>query len=289
MLRRNFMNALQIIPPKATTRMRQSALLFRVAVMIVLLALGRISMSRGDDRIASEPDALAEVKYSRDKVDDNDKSLSVTQPVAATAEDSRSAGSEEKETTPAQPAAQSSTSAAGGVSNDPKGGSEPASPAPPEAKSDAASGAAVDDGTTRDRNSGSAVPKPPASAASVAPKSDLAPKSEDVRVRKATADGGARRAAGPVRPAYQPQGQADYRGWKSADAVPARAGPPPVIYGPGPEARAPYAVGPADGAKRPDRMSLATLRGTWERVVEAPGAVLSSGKQALYGVLDSIW
>jgi len=31
------------------------------------------------------------------------------------------------------------------------------------------------------------------------------------------------------------------------------------------------------------------VTGTWERVVEAPNAVLDGGKQALYGVLDSIW
>jgi hypothetical protein len=31
------------------------------------------------------------------------------------------------------------------------------------------------------------------------------------------------------------------------------------------------------------------VTGTLERVVDAPVVVLSGGKQALYGVLDSLW
>jgi hypothetical protein len=34
---------------------------------------------------------------------------------------------------------------------------------------------------------------------------------------------------------------------------------------------------------------MASVRGAWERVVDAPGAVLNGGRQALYGVLDSMW
>jgi hypothetical protein len=36
-------------------------------------------------------------------------------------------------------------------------------------------------------------------------------------------------------------------------------------------------------------MSLAAVPGIWERVVDAPGAVLNGGKRALYGILDSVW
>jgi hypothetical protein len=36
-------------------------------------------------------------------------------------------------------------------------------------------------------------------------------------------------------------------------------------------------------------MFLATTTGMWEHVVEAPGAVLNGGKQALHAVLGSVW
>jgi hypothetical protein len=73
------------------------------------------------------------------------------------------------------------------------------------------------------------------------------------------------------------------------NGVPVWVCPPPIIYGPGPEARAPYAIDPADGMKRQDWMSLAATTGMREHVVEAPGAALNGGKQALYAILDSVW
>ena len=85
------------------------------------------------------------------------------------------------------------------------------------------------------------------------------------------------RTAEPVRRLYQRRGEVDYRSWRSADGVPLWSGPPPIVYGPGPAARARYVVAPA---------ATTTM---WERVVEAPGAVLNGGKQALYGILDAIW
>ena len=86
----------------------------------------------------------------------------------------------------------------------------------------------------------------------------------------------------PVRQAYQSSR-------KSAGGAPVWAGPPPVIYGPAPEAMAPYAINPADGTKTQARMSSSPVRGIWRRVVAVPVAVLDGGKQALYGVLDTIW
>ncbi|HLZ96409.1 MAG TPA: hypothetical protein VKP66_00600 [Steroidobacteraceae bacterium] len=246
------MNALQTIPPKPAMKLRRSALLFRVAATILLLVVGRISMSRGEDGIVAAPDALAETKDSGDNVSGNDKSLPVTPPAeasaAATTKASRSGGSEEKGSVPARPIVQSAKSA-----------TEP----------------------------------PPTPAASVAPKSGLAPKSEDTKVRKTASDATPAPSAEPARRIHrsnhQPKGQVDYRRSKLADGVPVWVGPPPIIYGPGPDARAPYAAGSVDGTKTPDRMSIASVRGAWERVVEAPGAVLNGGKRALYGVLDSIW
>jgi hypothetical protein len=52
---------------------------------------------------------------------------------------------------------------------------------------------------------------------------------------------------------------------------------------------APYAINPADGTKTQARMSSSPVRGIWRRVVAVPVAVLDGGKQALYGVLDTIW
>jgi hypothetical protein len=294
-LRRNFMNALQIIPPKPAVRVRRSALLYSVLGAILLLVLvGGMSMSRGEEGTASEPGAPAEIKDSRDKVGDNDKSPSVTQaaaaPATATTEGSGSGGTDEKVSTSAQPNALSATSSPAGVTNDRKVGSESGKPAAAEAKSNTAVRAAINDRNTHDRNSHRALAKLPAiSPASVASKNDLAPKPGDARVRKTAPDAIAARSAESVRRAYQTGGKLDYRSWKSADRVPVWVGPPPIIYGPGPEARAPYVVEPADATKRGDRMPSTGVTGMWERVVEAPGAVLDGGKQALYGVLDSIW
>jgi len=35
--------------------------------------------------------------------------------------------------------------------------------------------------------------------------------------------------------------------------------------------------------------TASAVTGTWERVVDAPVVVLDGGKQALYGILDSLW
>ena len=99
----------------------------------------------------------------------------------------------------------------------------------------------------------------------------------------------AARSAEPVRRTDQRRGEVDDRSRRSADGAPLWSGPSPIIYSPGPEARARYVVDPAGGAKRRDWMSSAAPTTVWERVVEAPGAVLNGGKQTLYGILDSIW
>jgi hypothetical protein len=251
------MNALQIIPPKPAPRVPRSALLFRVSVAILLLALVRgVSMSRGEEGIDSKPDALVEMKYTRDQVVDNDESLS-SQPAAAsdaaTTDGSGSGGGEQAGSASAQPNAQPAMPTAAGIKNDPQSGSEAGKPAAAEAKSDTPSSAAINDRNRRDRNSSRALAKP------------------------------------PVRRAYQSRGKRDDRSWKLADAPPVWLGPPPIIYGPTAEAITPCAISPAGAAASQDRLSSSPVTGMWRRVVEAPGAVLNGGKQALYGVLDSIW
>jgi hypothetical protein len=255
-LRRNLMNALQIIPPKPVTRIARSRLLYGVSGLILLLALvGGMSMSRGEEGTAFEPDAAVAIKDGRDQASDNDKSISVTQPAvapaAATTGDS-SGGGDEKLPASAQPNALSVTSTPAGVENDPKVGSEAVKPVAAETKSNTASSAATSDRNTRDRNHSRALAKL------------------------------------PLRQAYQSRGEGDDRSRKPAGRAPVWAGPPPVIYGPAPEAMAPYAIDPAGAAKTPDRM-LSPVTGMWRRVVAVPVAVLDGGKQALYGVIDSIW
>ena len=251
------MNALQIVPRKPAARVGRSVLLFHISGAILFLALaGGISISRGEDEFVLEPDAAVEMGDSPDKVDSNDNSRSIIQPAAApaaaTTEDSHGS-QDETGSLSAKPIAPSSASTAAGVKDDPKVGSEAGKPAAAEAKSNAASGTTADDRNTRDQNNSRALAKL------------------------------------PVRRVVQPRGKVDYRSWKSADRAPVWVGPPPVIYGPTPEAMASYAINPADAAKRQDRMSSSSARAVWRRVLEAPGAVLDGGKQALYGVLDSIW
>jgi hypothetical protein len=285
------MNALQIIPPKPAANVRRSALLFRVSDAILLLALvGGMSMSRGGERTASEPGAAVVIKDSRDEVGSDDKSPAVTQPAAASTEASSSGGSDEKASASAQAIALPATPPPAGVENDPKVGGEAGKPAAAGTKSDTAVSAAIDNRNTHDRDSSRALAKPSTtSPASVALKNDPAPKPEDARVRKTASKAIAARSAEPARRTYQPRGEVGYRSWNSTDGMAVRIGPPPIIYGPSPEARAPYGAGLADGMKRQDRISLAAITGTWQRVVNAPGAVLNGGKQALYGILDSVW
>jgi hypothetical protein len=231
---------------------------------------------------------------SLDKVGGDDKSPSDMQPAAVSAgaatEGSSTGGSDEKVSASASPIAPLVASTPAGVANDQKVDSEAGGPAPADVKSNAVVGAAIDDRSTHDRNGSSALANLSAtSPESVVSKNDIAPKSADARVRKMPPNVIAARTAEPVRQTYQRRGEVDYRGWRSTDGVPRWSGSPPIIYGPGPEARARYVVAPADGTKRRDWMSSAATTTMLERVVEAPGAVLNGGKQALYGILDSIW
>ena len=240
------MNALQIIAPKPAARIARSRLLYGVSGLILLLALaGGMSMSRGEEGTASEPDAAVAIQDGRDQAGDNDKSISATPsalaPAAATTGASDSGGDEKL-----QPDALSATSTPAGVTNDPKVAGESGKPVAAEVKSNAASSAAIDHRNSRDRTHSRALAKL------------------------------------PVRQAYQSSR-------KSAGGAPVWAGRPPVIYGPAPEAMASYAINPADGTKTQDRMSSSPMTGIWRRVVAVPVAALDGGKQALYGVLDTIW
>jgi len=241
------MNALQIIAPKPAVRIARSRLLYGVSGLILLLALaGGMSMSRGEEGAAPEPDAAVAIQDGRDQAGDNDKSTSASQsaaaPAAATTGDPGSGG-DEKLPASRQPDALSATSTPAGVTNDPKVAGEAGKPVAAEAKSNAASSAAIDHRNSRDSRALAKL---------------------------------------PVRQAYQSSR-------KSAGGAPVWAGRPPVIYGPAPEAMAPYAINPADGTKTQDRMSSSPVTGIWRRVVAVPVAVLDGGKQALYGVLDTIW
>jgi hypothetical protein len=261
------MNALQIIPPKPAARIGKSAVRFRLSDAILILALvGGMSMSRGEEGTVSEPGAAVVVNDSRDKVGDNDKAPSVTQPAAA------SVGT--------------ATEASGSVRTDQKAGGDVGEGAAAEAKSDTAVRAETRDRNVHDRDSSRIVAKlSTAAPASTASKSDLVPKSEDAKVRKSAPHTMAVRSAGMVRRANQPGSEVDDRSWKAVDGVPVWAGPPPIIYGYGAGAEA---AAPAYATNRQGWMSSA-VTGTLERVVDAPVAVLSGGKQALYGVLDSLW
>lgn len=261
------MNALQIIPTKPAARVRRSLLAFRASDAILLLALiGGMSMSRGEEGAPSE---AVVVNDSRDKSADNDKAPSATQPAAA------SVGA----TTEGPPA----------VTTDQKAGSDVGEGAAAEAKSDTAVPAVSEDRHVLDRDSSRVLAKlstaVPASAAS---KSDLLPKPEDAKVRKTARNTTAVRSAGMARRASQPGSEVADRSWKAVDGVPVWAGPPPIIYGYGAGARAPYAAAPAYAVNRQDWMSSA-MTGTLERVADAPVVVLNGGKQALYGVLDALW
>jgi hypothetical protein len=289
------MNALQIIPPKPATKVRRSALPFRVLDAIVLVALvGGMSMWRGEKGTASEPVVPLVIKDSGAELGSNNKSPAVGQPATASAgattEGSGSGGSDEKVSASAQPIALSATSAPACVRIDPEVDSEAEERAAAEAKSDGAVGAAIGDANMQDHDSSHVLANLSAiSSASVLSKDNVAPRSGAARVRKAATNALRVRSAESARLAYRPRGQVNHRGWKSADGALVGGGRPSVIYGPSPEARAPYEVAPADAVKRQDRMSLAAVPGIWERVVDAPGAVLNGGKRAFYGILDSVW
>jgi hypothetical protein len=297
-LRRNLMNALQIIPPKPVVGARRSALRLRVSDAILLLALiGGMSMSRGEEGTASAPGAAVVSKDSQDKVGDdkagdNDKSASVTQPAAvsagATTQVSGTGGDDEKMSASAPSAALSATPAPAGVRNDPKVGSDAREAAAAEAKSDTAIRAEIKDRDANDRDGSRVLANLSQTSSASAARNDRVSKSEDGRVRKTAANTMAVRSAEAARRANQPRSEADYRSRKAADGVPVWAGPPPIIYGSGADARAPHVAVPADAMKSQDRASSA-VTGTWERVVDAPVAVLDGGKQALYGILDSLW
>jgi hypothetical protein len=240
------MNALQIIAPKPAARIARSRILHGVSGLILLLALaGGMSMSRGEEGTASEPDAAVAIQDGSDQAGDSDKSTFASQSAAAlaaaTTGDPGSGGDEKLPASP-QPNPQSATSTPPGITNDPKVGSEAGKPVAAEAKSSAA----IDHRNSRDRTHSRALAKP------------------------------------PVRQAYQSSR-------KSPGGAPVWAGRPPVIYGPATEAMPSYAINPADGTKTQARMSSSPVRGIWRRVVAVPVAVLDGGKQALYGVLDTIW
>ena len=290
------MNALQIIPPKPETRARRFALALRVSDGILLLPLlfllallACMSMSRGEEGTASESGAAVVLKDSRDNVDDNDKSPSLTQSAAvsagATMQVSGAGGDDEKMPASSQAAAPTATPASAGVGIDPKVGSDTGQPDAVEAKSDTAMGAEIKDRNAHDRDDSRALAKLSDAPSASAPGNDRVSKSEDGRGRKMAPNARTVRSAESARRASQPRREVDYRSRNAIDGAPVWAGQLPIIYGSGVGARGPYAAVPA---QRQDWMASG-MTNAWERVVDAPVAVLNGGKHALYGILDSLW
>jgi hypothetical protein len=226
------------------------------------------------------------LKDSQDKVGDNDKSPSLPQSpaVPAGATTQVSGGEDEKMPASPQAAAPTATPVPAGVGNDPKVGSNAGEPTAADAKSDTAAGAEIKD---RNAHDGTGTPASPSATASApaASKNDLASKSEDGRGRKMAPKPTTVGSAEPARRANQPRREVDYRNRNATDGAPVWAGQPPIIYGSGVGARAPYVAVPA---QRQDWMASG-MANAWGRVVDAPVAVLNGGKQALYGILDSLW
>jgi len=264
------MNALQIVPPKPVAAVRRSALRFRASDALLLLALiGGMSMSRGEEGTAPETSAAVAVNENRDKAGDNDKATSATEPAAASA----------AAMTQGPPA----------VTADQKVGNGVREGIAAEAKSDMAVRAGTEDRHMRDRDSSRVLAKlSTAAPASTVSKSDVVSKPEDAKARKTAYNTMAVRPAAMARRANQPGSAIADRSWKAVDGVAVWAAPPPVIYGYDAGARAPYAAAPAYATNRQDWMSSA-MTGTLERVADAPVAVLNGGKQALYGIVDTLW
>jgi hypothetical protein len=288
------MNALQIIPPKPVARARRSVFRLRASDAILLLALiGGMTMSRGEEGTTPEPGAAVLSKGSGDEVGDKDTSPTVAQPAAvsagATTQVSPARGDDEKTSASVPSAVPSATPAPApaGVRNDPKLGSNAGEPTAAQPNSGTAARAEIKDRNAHDRD-GSSLPAslPATSSASAAPKNDHVSKHEDGRVRKTAPGTMAVRSAESARRANQFRSEVDYRTWKAVDGVPVSTDPPPIIYGPGAGAGAPCA--PPFAMQRQDRMTSAVI-GTWERVTDAPTVVLNGGKNALYGILDSLW
>jgi hypothetical protein len=247
-------------------------------------------MSRGQEGGASDTGAPVAVEYSRNQIGVTDGSPSAAQLGAGstgTTSDGASNGSGDDKAPASAPLA-----APASVKADSKISGEDGKAPTAETESDTTSSAAIKDNKKNDIDSSRALAKPSASSpAAVASKNRIPPKSGDAMVRKTAPSTMSARSAELTRPAYRPRGAVEYRSWrsKSADGSADWVGPPPVIYGLGPEASARYVIDPADGMKRQDRMPLPAKPSIWQRVVDAPGAVLNTGKQALYGILDSVW
>jgi hypothetical protein len=264
------MKVLQVIPTKPLIGARRAAFRLRGSDVFLLLALiGGMSMSRGEEGTTSASVAAVVVGDIRDKVADSDKPPSAAQPAAA----------------PVAAPTEGSTA----VSTERKASSNVGEGTASEAKSDTAARAGSEDRRTHDRDSSRVLAKlSTAALASTASKSDLVPKPEDARARKTSRNAIAVRSAGMAQRASQPRSEAADRRWKAAGSVPVWTAPPPVIHGYDAAAGAPYAAAAAYATNGPDRMSSA-MTGTLERVADAPVAVLSGGKQVLYGVLDALW
>jgi hypothetical protein len=188
-LRRNLMNALQIIPPKPVATVRRSAFRFFVsgAILLLLLALvGGMNTSRGEEGAASEPGAAIALKDNRDNVSDKDVSPSTTQPATASAgatmQVSGTGSGELKTSAPAQSAALPAMPALACIRNHPDVGRYAGEPPATEAKPGSGRAPINDRNGYDDRDGSRARAMPSATcSASAASKEDLTSKPEDGR------------------------------------------------------------------------------------------------------------
>ncbi|WFU77573.1 hypothetical protein QA645_23755 [Bradyrhizobium sp. CIAT3101] len=250
---------------------------FRFLDALLLLAIvGGLSMSRGEPA-ASSPDVAAVSQDIRRDPADGAEADSTAQPRAAAISAERNEPVDEATSPPSTRAAEPET----GVSE-----ARDILTTTTEPKAEKASAEPARESSNRDIDTNRA----PAKVAGIP--------AEQKKEAKAKVESAGRQRLvrlASTAPAEKPKllgqlrGDVDYRNWRSsaADVTPSWGGPPPVIYGPAPAPNVAVAE-PANATKRQDRLSYARP-GVLERVMDAPGAVLSGGRQALSNILDAVW
>ena len=249
---------------------------FRVLDALLLLAIvGGLSMSRGEPAISSPDLAAISQDVRLDSADGAGAGLA--------AQPSATAGSAEGD----KPVDESASPPGTRVTEPETGFSEARDILKAtESKAEKASAGPAREISSRDVDSS----RTPAKVAGISTEQK---KEAKARVEPAARQKPARLAS--MVPAEKPKslgqlrGDVDYRNWRSgaADATPSWVGPPPMIYGPAPAPNL-AAAEPAGASKRQDRLSY-TKHGVLERVMDAPGTVLSGGRQALSNILDAVW
>jgi hypothetical protein len=255
-------------------RFRRSRFGFLDAFLLLAI-VGGLSMSRGEPAVSSPDMAAVSQDVRRDSADSAEAD-STAQPSASAAFTERNKPVDDSTPPPSTRAAEPET----GVSEarDILTATEP--------KAEKASAEPARENSNRDVDSS----RSPAKVAGISAEQKKEPKAKVAPV-------GRQKLARlvPMAPAEKPKllgqlrGDVVDRNWRSsaADVSPSWVGPPPVIYGQAPGPNVAVAE-PANAIKRQGRLSYARP-GVLERVMDAPGAVLSGGRQALSNILDAVW